>query len=207
MRFEHKIVLVTHIVIAVAISATMLFEGFESWFLGPGIVTPILLVTNCLFYLELENDTWYKEQMVPFISRVITTTESETDRYCQYHRRLARFVFVIGYFSILFCQWFWTWGFTEGIRLLGSTNAVLIVLSEVIVYVIFFGPFLLFLIAFVPTSYITEKILLGRYSDIVHLLDIEHKWTKENTRRKKESKSAKDESPPFDRQEYYDYNK
>jgi hypothetical protein len=186
---EHYLVLVGHIVAAFTISLIQLSIGLSVWFLGFGILTPILLILQGLFYSFLENDTWYREEMVPFISRLITTTESETDRLRQYHLRLARSVIVLGCFDIILCQLVWTYGLTVILPSFLGDDLLIRFIGELLAIVVVFGPFFLYLIVMLPIASTVERIYKSRYSDIAHLLDIENKWSREDNRRAKEKKA------------------
>lgn len=192
---EHYVVAFLHLVAAIIISVSYFSDGLTPWFQGYGIVTPILLIIHGFLYTQLENDTWYREQMVPFISRLIATTEIETDRYCQFHRRVARIFFVIGYFVILLCQWVWTFGVTVVLPLFLGDDILTRLVVELLAYAILFGPFILYFLVLMPVAAILDKLFLSRYSDITHLLDIEKKWTTENNRRVKNPESVQEEVP------------
>jgi len=175
------------------ISAFQFSYGFNAWLLGFGIVTPILLIIHGFAYSHIENSSWYREQMVPFISRVIATTEIETDRYVQYNRRCTRYILILGWLAILLCQWVWTFGLTVVMPFFVGDNLILRFIGELVGYAVIFGPFLLYFLILIAIAASVEKILRPRYKDIEPLFEIADKWVKETNRRAKESKSTKEE--------------
>ncbi|MGY5857747.1 MAG: hypothetical protein RTU63_00140 [Candidatus Thorarchaeota archaeon] len=200
MSLENKVVAFIHIIVALAISLTQLQDGFLPWVMGNGIVLPILLIIHGFLYSSLENETWYREQMVPFIARLITTTEIETDRYLQFHRRIARTLLIFGWLVILLCQFVWTYGLTNFGSWFVSEDILTGVLAELVAYGIFFGPFILYFLILFLFAYIADKTVASRYEDISHILEIEHKWNKESSRRAKDPESVQVENDFYDRQ-------
>lgn len=192
--FEQKIVAIIHLIVAVLISVILFNEGLDTWFLGAGIVTPILLIIQGFAYTRVESSSWYREQMVPFISELITTTEIETDRYLQYHRRSTRFVLVLGWLAILICQWVWTFGLTVVMPFFAGDDFILRLIGELVGYAVIFSPFLLYPVLLILFILILEKLLLSKYEDIRHLIDIEKSWTKENIRRTKNPELIQNEN-------------
>lgn len=188
--FEHYFVIVIHVAAALVISMLQFNGGISAWMLGFGIVTPTLLVFNGFAYSYFENDSWYREQMVPFMSRLITTTEIETDRYCQYHRRLARLVLIFGWLAILLTQLIWTFGLSQIITPFLYDVSLILISLELVTTVLIFALVLQYFLFIMLFGVILEKILQSRYADIAHLIDIENKWTKENNRRAKNPESV-----------------
>lgn len=197
---EHYIVMFIHIVVALTISAFQLNYGISEWVLGFGIVTPILLILHGFAYSFFDNGPWYRNQMVPYISRLVTTTEIETDRYLTYRRNAARYLLFFGWIAILPCQFVWTFGFTEVLPFFAGDDLILRFIGELVGYVVLFGPFLLYFLILVLFAGILDRIRIPRYKDIEHLFDIEDKWTKENNRRAKNPESMQDEEEPHGRQ-------
>ena len=150
---------------------------------GIGIATPLLLILHGVAYSFVQNSSWYREQMIPFMLRIITTTEIETDRYLQYHRRTARYLLVLGWIAILLCQFVWTFGLTHIIPFFVGDDFILRFVGVLVGYVVFFGPFLLYFLILLLIAWILEEFFLPRYNDIEHLFDIENRWAKENKRR------------------------
>lgn len=195
---EQYFVAIIHLTAAVIISVIQFTYGFNSWALGFGIVTPILLILQGFAYLVIRNDLWYREQMVPFILSILMATEIETDRYLRYHRRFIRFTLILGWFVILVCQFTWTFGLTEIMPLFAGDDFLLRFIGELVAYAVLFGPFLLYGLGLVAILTILERILKTRYKDINHLFDIENKWTAETHRRSKNPESIRKGNSPMD---------
>jgi hypothetical protein len=195
---EQHLVLFFHIIAAILISVIQLSEGFTTWSLGFGIVVPILLILHGFIYRIWSNDPWYREQMVPFMSSIVTTTEIETDRYLQYHRRFGRFILIFGWPAILLCQIVWRFGLTEIMPAFVSDDIFIRLIGEVVAYVVLFGPFLLYILLIAVIAAILERFMLSRYKDIQYLIDIENKWNVENRRRAKTAASLKKKDVPTD---------
>ena len=194
MDFSSKIVLFIHIVAAVVIFVTQFSMGLEVWFYGYGIVTPILLVINGFFYAYLEAYTWNRKEMAPFIARVINTNEIEIERFCQFHRVVARSALILGWLDILVCQWVWTTGLALFVPNLFGEDLLFHTFAEVIAYGVIFGPFLLYFVLMLPVGVIIDRVLNYRYQDIRPLLEIQNKWEKENQRRKENPKTTESSS-------------
>jgi hypothetical protein len=181
---EHKLVFFLHLAAAVIFFVNQLNNGFGPEFYGNGIVTPILLIINGFAYSYMQTDSWYREEMVPFISRIISITEIESDMYCQYHRRVARFMLIIGWISILVCQWIVNFGFAV-FPLFISDDFLIRLVGELVAYGLIFGPYILYFLLLLAIASVVDKFLGKRYKEISHLLEIEMKWKKENARRAK----------------------
>jgi hypothetical protein len=192
---EHYIVMFLHLVLAIVIFAIQFNYGLDAWFQGFGLLTPILLIINGFVYSFTQNDTWYREQMVPFISRVITTTEIETDRYRQFHRRIARYALLLGWISILMSQFAWTFGLTQVMPFFIGDDLLTRFIGEFVAIAVIFGPFFLYFIFLISFMAIIEKPYQSRYKDIAHLLEIENKWAKEAHRRAKNPEAVLEEEP------------
>lgn len=197
---EHYIVLFVHIVAALVISMIQLNYGISEWFLGFGIATPLLLILHGFTYSFLDNGRWYRDQMVPYISRLVSTTEIETDRYLQYRRNAARYVLFFGWIAVLVGQFVWTFGFTQVLPFFAGDDLILRFIGELVGYGILFGPFLLYFLVLLLFAEIIDRIRIPRYKDIEHLFDIENKWTKENNLRAKNPESVEHEEEPRDSQ-------
>ena len=140
---KHYLVFFVHLVVAVLFFVTQLMNGFGTWFYGTGIVTPILLIINGYSYYYLENGLWYREEMIPFISRIVTTTEIETDRYCQFHTRIASIFLVLGWISIILCNILCTIGLVVFVPLFTAEDLLTRIIGELVAYAVIFGPYFL----------------------------------------------------------------
>jgi len=191
---EHYVVIFLHLAAAAIFFVVQLNNGFSPEFYGNGIVTPILLIINGFAYAYIENDSWNREQMVPFISRLITTTEIETDRFCQYHRRVARGMLIIGWVAILVSQWVTNFGFSM-FGFFTSDDLVIRIVGELVAYGLFFGPYLLYFLLLLAIASVLDPYFNSRYKDIAHLVEIKNKWTKEAHRRVKNPEAVLEEEP------------
>lgn len=90
------------------------------------------------------------------------TTEIETDRYLQYHRRLNRFTLILGWPAILMCQMAWTFGITEILPAFAADDLLTRILGELVAYVVIFGPFLLYFLVLMLIVVILERLLIPR---------------------------------------------
>lgn len=194
------LVAVIHLAAALLISVIQLNDGISAWFLGFGIVVPILLIIHGCIFLFIPNESWYREQMVQFMLSVVMTTEIETDRYLEFNRRATRFILTLGWPVILMCQMAWTFGLTEIMPAFAAGDFWTRLLGELVAYVVIFGPFLLYGLVLILIVAILERLLKPRYADIKHLFDIENKWNKEHDRRAKDPESVKNEDASTDNQ-------
>ena len=182
---EQYIVVVIHLTGAILISAIQFNDGVSVWFLGFGIVVPILLIIHGVGYSVFKNDSWYREQMIPFILSIVMATEIETDRFLQYHRWSTRFFLILGWPVILLCQMTWTFGLTEILPAFSADNVLTLIIGEFVAYLVIFGPFVLYGLALIFIFVILARLLQSRYEDIMHLFDIERMWNTERQRRAK----------------------
>ncbi len=183
-------VIVIHLTAALLISIIQFNAGISAWFLGFGIVVPILLIVHGFLYSSIPNDSWYRDQMVPFMLSIVMTTEIETDRYLQYQRRLTRISLTLGWFVILMCQIVWYFGLTAIVPAFTGADILTRLVGELIAYVVIFGPFALYALLLIHVHGAIEKLLKSRYKDITHLFDIEIKWDMEKQRRAKDPASS-----------------
>ncbi len=201
---EHYVVILLHVVAAALIVWYQITIWSTPWFIGLGVMTFVLVIINGFLYAFVENDPWYREEMVPFISRIITTTEIETDRFRQYHRRCAQGIVLAGWIDILICQAALNYMANEIAPYLFIENYTFNIINELVAYVLIFGPFLLYIGILFIFAIIGDIIFRARYSDIAHLLEIEGKWNAENNRRKELEKAEKKENTSSDTQDAID---
>lgn len=183
-------VIAIHLTAALLISIIQFNAGISAWFLGFGIVVPILLIAHGFLYSSIPNNAWYRDQMVPFILSIVMATEIETDRYLQYQRRITMISLILGWFVILMCQIAWTFGLTVIVPAFTGPDILTRLAGELIAWVVFFGPFVLYALALMFLQGVLEKLLKSRYTDITHLFEIEIKWNVEKHRRTKEPVSS-----------------
>ena len=183
-------VIAIHLTAALLISIIQFNAGLSEWFLGFGILVPILLIIHGFLYSSIPNDSWYRNQMVPFILSIDMTTEIETDRYLQYQRRLTMISLILGWLVILMCQIAWTFGLTAIVPAFTGDDILTRFAGELIAWVVIFGPFVLYFLLLFLVHGVLEKLLKSRYKDITHLFEIEIKWNAEKQRRTKEPVSS-----------------
>jgi hypothetical protein len=188
------LVVIIHFILAIGISLVQFQAGLDAWFQGFGIVTPILLSANGLIYTMTGNQQWYREQMVPFLSGIVTVTEIEGERYMTYHRRIGWYTLVLGWFAILTCQMAWTLGLTVVMPAFSGGDFITRLIGELVAYAVIFGPFILYGVLIIVIFRVFDQILPSRNQHIRHLLEIERKWSKERRRRARNPKSARDKS-------------
>lgn len=186
---EQCVIALIHIIAAIGISVMQFSEGLSAWFLGFGIFTPILLILQGLFYAYIKNHQWYRDQMVPFISRVIMVTEIEADQFVRHHRKLGWYTLVLGSIAIIACQMIWTWGFTVVMPLFFGDDLIIRFVGELVGYAVLFGPFFLYLFLIFLIYGGVEMISQSRNEEIRHIFEIAGKWTEENERRSKPPES------------------
>ncbi|MHA1638407.1 MAG: hypothetical protein ACTSUB_10380 [Candidatus Thorarchaeota archaeon] len=199
---EQYFVAVTHLTAAVLISLIQFNYGLSAWLLGFGIVVPILLIIHGFVYLFFRSESWFREQMLPFILSIIMATEIETDRYLQYHRRFRRLMLILGWPGILICQAFWTFGLTGIMPIFSGDDFVTRLVGELVAYCIFLGPFFLYGLVLLFLLSNLERLLKPGYQDIVHLFDVENKWNKEHHRRAQDPGSVNNEDAPTDNRSF-----
>ena len=153
------LVAVIHLTAALLISVIQLNDGISAWFLGFGIVVPILLITHGCMFLFVPNESWYREQMVQFMLSIVMATEIETDRYLEFNRRATRFILILGWPVILMCQMAWTFGLTEIMPAFAAGDFWMRFLGELVAYVVVFGPFLLYFLVLMLVVVILERLL------------------------------------------------
>jgi hypothetical protein len=187
-----------HFAAALLISVIQLNDGLSAWFVGYGVVTPILLIIHgCIFFI-IPNDSWYRERMVPFILSIFMTTEIETDRYLQYQRRSTMLVLILGWLAILLCQMVWTFGITSILPAFATDDILILFAGELVGWTVILGPLFLYFLLLILIALILDRLLTPRYADIKHLFDIEKKWNMERDRRAKDAESVKSEDAPTD---------
>ncbi|MHA1926937.1 MAG: hypothetical protein ACW974_13555 [Candidatus Thorarchaeota archaeon] len=189
---EQYTIALIHIIAAISISIMQFSEGLSAWFVGFGIITPILLIVQGFFYVYIKNHQWYRDQMVPFISKIVMVTEIEADQFVRHHRRLGWYSLVIGWIAIITCQMIWTWGFSVVMPLFFGDDLITRFVGELIGYAVLFGPFFLYLVLLYFIYGLIEQKLQSRNEEIRHIFDIASKWAEENQRRSKPPESYKE---------------
>jgi hypothetical protein len=186
---EQYLVALVHLIAAIGISIIQFNEGLSAWFVGFGIFTPILLIVQGLFYVYIKNHQWYRDQMVPFISRIIMVTEIEADQFVRHHRRIGWYTLILGWIAIVACQMIWTWGFSVVMPNFLADDFITRFVGELVAYAVLFGPFFLYLFLLFVFYSLVEMMSQSRNEEIQHIFDIASRWTEENERRSKPPES------------------
>ena len=85
-----KYVFVAHLFLGVAISIASFSDGPYSWFVGTGLLTPVLLGVTSFFYSSITGLNWYREELLPYMRRTLMVQEFEIERFLKY-KRIHRF--------------------------------------------------------------------------------------------------------------------
>jgi len=188
-RSERRQVLffLIHIIAAFIISVLSLSDGWLSWFVGTGIVTPVLLCVSGLFYGVLTGPNWYRDEMVPYMSRTFMVQEFETDRFLKFVQTRRSMVLIISYISTILTQIAWLHIATFTIPFLEYAG----LFGELFVY-IFFGMFILYCLFLIFWLSILERILKSKFSDVSQLIEFDANWQK--AKKDTQEKSQKNES-------------
>jgi hypothetical protein len=174
-------VLLVHLISGIGISAyTYIFDiGF--WFVGLGLVAPILLASLGIIFWLMPNENWYRSEMVPYLTRKLMPREGQLERFLQYHRRLRILLYILGWVAVLVCQSLWTCAAMLMIPLV----AVQRLFGDLLILVMI-GAVLLFLAMIVGILTLSERLLESTTSDIKHIIEFENEWRAEIQRREKE---------------------
>lgn len=167
------IVFALHIIIAVIFSYYQYIVSPETWFSNFGLITPIFFGATGLIYAFLGGMNWYREEMLPYISRKFNIVEFQTDELIRFKRFQRLSVLIAGYLSTFVCQAVWT----PLVHVLTSLYLTGNPLFDAIIYI----PTLILIIymaAWCSLFLLSEKILILRYRDIRDLIKFDIDWTK-----------------------------
>ena len=101
---------------------------------------------------------------------------------------------IIGWVAILVSQWVTNFGFSM-FGFFTSDDLVIRIVGELVAYGLFFGPYLLYFLLLLAIASVLDPYFNSRYKDIVHLVEIKNKWTKEANRRAKNPETVLEEEP------------
>jgi uncharacterized membrane protein len=190
---EHYLIIILHLMAAIVI--VWIQYSMFSMVLPTAVAffSFILIVINGFLYSTFENDAWYRDEMVPYVSRKMTTTAIETDRLRRFHRKLAQGVIILGWLDVLLCLTLMYFGIILILPSFSGEGLIIRVVGELVAYVIVFGPFFLYFGLLIVIVGVLETFLKPRYDDISHLIEFDKKWNYENQRRAK-AKDAKSKS-------------
>ncbi len=174
-------VLLAHLLGGIGISVYVYMTDIGSWFIGVGVVAPILLCTLGFIFYLMPSDNWYRCEMIPYVRVKLKPEEEEMQRFLQYHRRLKALIFPLGLLAIILCQSVWTCT----TMLMVSLATVDRIFADALIFVMI-GTVVLYLALILGILTLSERLLDSIYSDITHILDFETVWRKEMQKRDKE---------------------
>lgn len=181
---RHQVfVLLIHVIAAVIISVLNFSNGLLSWFVGTGVVTPVLLCATGLLYRILTGINWYRDEMVPYMSRTFTVQEFETDRFLKFIQTRRFMVLIASYISTILTQIAWFNIATFTIPFLESAGAF----GELFIY-LFIGMFFLYGLFLVFWLTVFERILKSKFSDANQLIKFDENWQAATKEAKEKSK-------------------
>ena len=185
--FQFKVFL-AHVVLGVIISVLCLSGGWFSWGIGIGVVTPIMLAVAGSFYYMTTGINWYRDEFIPYLTRIQMIPEFETDRFLKYQRLHQITKLISGYLAVVVTQFTWTQIVNFVLIFSGDLLDLLELLGMILVGMFFLQLLVMFLFygAFV-------YILQSMFSDVSYLIKIEEKMTKYFNDQKKKEKEMENE--------------
>ncbi|OLS31387.1 MAG: hypothetical protein ThorAB25_03130 [Candidatus Thorarchaeota archaeon AB_25] len=185
--FQFKVFL-AHVVLGVIISVLCLSGGWFSWGIGIGVVTPIMLAVAGSFYYMTTGINWYRDEFIPYLTRIQMIPEFETDRFLKYQRLHQITKLISGYLAVVVTQFTWTQIVNFVLIFSGDLLDLLELLGMILVGMFFLQLLVMFLFygAFV-------YILQSMFSDVSYLIKIEEKMTKYFNDKKKKEKEMENE--------------
>ena len=179
-------VLVAHVILGVIISVLSFSEGWVSWGVGFGAMTPVLLAVTGVFYIIPTGINWYRDEFIPYLTRIQMIPEFESDRFLKY-KRMNRFIMLLsGYLATVVTQFVWTQTVNIILSFTGELDDLLELLS-----LIFTGMLFLHIIVTIILIAIIDHVLRSIFSDVRYIIDIEDKMTQYFNEKKKEEKELK----------------
>ena len=159
-----------HIMLAIIISMLSFNGDWIEWGIGFGFFTPVLLSVSALFYGAHRGNNWYRDEFLPYVSRILMQPEFENDRFLSFNRA-HRFSFLIaGYLATIVCQFSWT----LTASLLSPLIATMSALGDLL-FLVFILIFVLYMVAWLFFTNVSDRILDVVYSDISHLIEIDRR--------------------------------
>lgn len=180
-------VLLAHILLGFIVSVFSFSEGWFSWGVGTGAMTPVLLVVTGSMYAIQTGINWYRDEFIPYITRTQTVPEFETDRFLKYQRIHRVLILISGYIALVITQYAWT----QIAGFLASITSVLRSLFEFLFW-IFIGMVIVHIVILVFFFVVFESILNSGFSDVSYILDIEEERQQYIREKKKEEKEEKE---------------
>ncbi|MCK4566398.1 MAG: hypothetical protein KAU48_03725 [Candidatus Thorarchaeota archaeon] len=173
---RHQIyIFLIHVLAGVIISVLSLSDGMQSWIVGTGALTPILLGTTGIFYGMHIGINWYRKEMVPHMSRTFMVPEFETDRFLKYIQTRRLTFLIAGYLSIIITQFVWSF-IANFVSAFTEYSNVFDVLQ--VVFLIFIIMILLYLALWLFWTGVSSRIIKSKFSDVSQLIEFEENWQK-----------------------------
>lgn len=181
---RHQVyVLLIHVIAAVIISVLSFSDGLQSWLVGTGLLTPILLGITGFIYGISTGINWYREEMIPYMCRTIMVQEFETDRFLKYKQKVRFIILIAGYLSIIITQFVWYHIATITIPLtehVGQGTEIICMIF--LIMILLYGVFLVFLFD------VFDRILKSIFSDASQLIEFDKNWLEANKESNEKSK-------------------
>ncbi|MGY5859834.1 MAG: hypothetical protein RTU63_10730 [Candidatus Thorarchaeota archaeon] len=180
-------VFLVHLALAVAISIYSFADGFVNWFIGTGILAPLLLFVIGLLYAVMGGINWEREEMVLLMSRTFMVQEFELDRYVKYTRMNRAGILGVSYLATIITQWIWIQVGSLLTSVMGDAAAILGAIANV--FIILLIGFMFILLVFLI---LMQRILKSMFSDVSQLIEFKEKWLKITKARQAEQKNKQE---------------
>ena len=163
--------------------------GFFLLFLGPGIssiianeiILPALIGISCMVYGGAVGNTWYREEMLPYLDRRVDVSDVEARRFLSFIHYSRISILISGLLgavpSDIVFRYYWNL-----ILPLAIIDPIVLPLS-LLLLLCTMGLFIVQIVLWVK---IFNRVLSSNYSDISHLIAIKEKWEKTNKKRMNE---------------------
>ena len=130
---------------------------------------------------------WYRDEFIPYLTRIQMIPEFETDRFLKYQRLHRITKLISGYLAVVVTQFTWTQIVNFVLIFSGDLLDFIDLLGMILVGMFFLQLLVMFLFygAFV-------YILQSLFSDVSYIIKIEEKMTKYFNDKKKKEKEEKE---------------
>ena len=189
---SQRYVLIAHAILGVVISVLSFSDGLVSWGVGLGAMTPVLLVITGLFYKMATGINWYRDEFIPYVTRIKMIPEFETDRFLTYKKRNRILMLLSNYISLVITQYIWTQILNVLLSFPCNLGDMLEALAFIFGAMLFLHVFLTIIIFTIFTS-----VSQSGFSDVRYIIDIEDKMTvyfKEKKKMEKKESELKNEA-------------
>ncbi|MFX1559343.1 MAG: hypothetical protein ACFFBL_02030 [Promethearchaeota archaeon] len=183
---HQKYVFLAHIVLGVAISILSFSGGPYSWFVGTGLLTPLLLAVTSFFYSSLVGMNWYREELLPYMRRNFMVQEFELERFLKYKRIHHFGALIAGYISTGVCQVVWFSIAPIVVTFVENISEA----SEVVLWAVM-GMIILFLLVMGLIVLVALRPIEIAFSDIKHLIEFDNEVEKSLKAKVEEEKEKK----------------